>query len=226
MIQRKLKWTLIGIVICAILLLFYGEPIKRGIMILTEGSVTEMVSWIRSFGMIGPVVSVLLMIFQAIAAPLPSFLITGANGIVFGITGGIIISWLGAMAGALVSFYIAKWFGTSILGKKKKKVQEAVESFSSKHGFIVVLVARLVPVVSFDLISYAAGLSQMKLKSFLLATGIGMLPATVIYTIMGHDLINIEQYSERFVLFGILLAILLLIGYLVRNKIVKKDANE
>jgi uncharacterized membrane protein YdjX (TVP38/TMEM64 family) len=61
------------------------------------------------------------MIFQAIAAPIPAFLITAANGLVFGVYVGIIVSWVGAMFGAMVSFFLAKWFGEKFVTKVQKE---------------------------------------------------------------------------------------------------------
>lgn len=220
--MNKQKMYLLFMFIGILIILFFSFY-DKAVSLLSNGSIPEMVEWIRSFGIIGPIISILLMIFQAIAAPLPSFLITGANGIVFGIGWGIFISWLGAMLGALVSFYIAKWFGSSIKGEKTKKLMESVESFSGKHGFMIVVIARILPVISFDLISYAAGLSQMKVRSFLIATGIGMLPGTILYTVMGNDVLKLEENIERFVSMLLILIILLTLGYVVKRKLQKQE---
>jgi uncharacterized membrane protein YdjX (TVP38/TMEM64 family) len=102
--------------------------------LLTKGSVDQVVQLIKSWGPIAPLLSIFLMILQAIAAPIPAFLITAANGIVFGVYGGIIVSWIGAMFGALVSFFLAKWFGEKIIHKvqKEKKWMEYVKKLSGK----------------------------------------------------------------------------------------------
>jgi uncharacterized membrane protein YdjX (TVP38/TMEM64 family) len=188
--------------------------------ILTKGSVDQVVSLIKSWGIIAPLLSILLMILQSIAAPIPAFLITAANGIVFGVYGGIIVSWIGAMFGALVSFFLAKWFGKKIIHKiqKEKKWMEYVKKLSGKYGFITVLVARLIPVISFDVISFAAGLSGMSLRSFLTATGIGMIPGTIAYTVLGHDLMNLKEYQNRFIIVSLLLVLFVVLTIIFKKR--------
>ncbi|WP_257348309.1 TVP38/TMEM64 family protein [Pseudalkalibacillus decolorationis] len=201
----------------------------RGLLtLLTKGSVDQVVQLINSWGMIAPLLSILLMIFQAIAAPIPAFLITAANGVVFGVYGGIIVSWVGAMLGALVSFFIAKWFGEKfvIKVKKEKKWMEKVKRLSGTYGFTTVLTARLIPVISFDVISFAAGLSGMRLRSFLTATGIGMIPGTVVYTILGHDLIHLKEYQNRFLILSLLMAFIVIIATIFKKKNSSKHRDE
>lgn len=55
----------------------------------------------------------------------------------------------------------------------------------SKDGRMSILIARLLPFISFDIVSYAAGLTSMSFGGFIVATGIGQLPATVIYSYVG-----------------------------------------
>ena len=57
-----------------------------------------------------------------------------------------------------------------------------------KYGKHTILIARLLPFMSFDLISYAAGLTSMSFISFFIATGIGQLPATIVYSYVGEML--------------------------------------
>ncbi|MFZ3579059.1 TVP38/TMEM64 family protein [Virgibacillus sp. DJP39] len=190
-----------------------------------EGDVQNLLTWIRSWGVFAPIASIFLMVLQAIIAPLPSFLIAGANGMVFGVFWGIVISWTGAMAGAAVSYYLATVFGDVVIPKKYKEKQwlKKLEHFNGKHGLMIVLIARLIPIVSFDFISYAAGLTRMRITHFLLGTGIGMFPATVIYTIIGHDFLQLEDYKGRLIILFLLLVLLFVVGLWVRKKYITKN---
>jgi uncharacterized membrane protein YdjX (TVP38/TMEM64 family) len=182
-------------------LIYFSKPqwFENVMEIFSTGAVDSFVEYIQSFGLWAPVISILLMIVQALAAPLPAFLIAGANGIVFGIGWGSLISWLGGMAGALVSFWLARLLGRDFVSRmtKGKARLGKVDEMSTDHGFKIILVARLLPFISFDLMSYLAGLSKMKIRSFLLATGVGMIPGTVLYTALGHDLLQAQTYSNR-----------------------------
>lgn len=142
--------------------------------------------YILSFGIWGPVVSFLLMILQSVAAPLPAFVITFANAALFGWVYGAILSWSSAMAGAAICFYIAKFLGRNTVENLTSKFAlDEVDKFFVKYGKHTILIARLLPFMSFDLVSYAAGLTSMSFASFFIATGIGQLPATIVYSYVG-----------------------------------------
>lgn len=190
---KKLSITIVILVI--LLTLFYNpfsQLFKTVWHILSSGNLNDLVDWIKGWGILSPIISILLMVFQSLVVPLPSFLIAGANGIVFGIYIGSIISWIGGMVGAIVSFYLSRWFGEKIFLslKKEQRMYKKIERLSGKHGFFIVLIARLIPIISFDFISYAAGFVRMRLSQFFIATGIGMIPGTVLYSVVGHDIVT------------------------------------
>lgn len=180
----------IGIVIAIISTYFFVPPVKtainRVVFIFSMLDVEVIKEYILSFGIWAPVVSFFLMIFQAIAAPLPAFLITFANAGLFGWVWGALLSWVSAMAGAALCFYIAKFFGRSAVEKLTGKFAlDSIDGFFEKYGNYTILITRLLPFVSFDLISYAAGLTSMSFWSFFWATGLGQLPATIVYSYVG-----------------------------------------
>jgi uncharacterized membrane protein YdjX (TVP38/TMEM64 family) len=187
--------------------------------ILQEGSLTDFRSLILSWGVAAPLMSILLMILQAVIAPLPAFLITASNGMVFRPYWGSVISWVGAMLGAFVSFMISRLFfetfAKRLLGEKKS--MKDPDRISSKYGLKVVLIARLLPFISFDFVSYVAGLSTIKIRSFLLATGIGMLPATIVYTVVGYEIENLKKYSEGLFTFSIAAVLALVVIWTIQK---------
>jgi uncharacterized membrane protein YdjX (TVP38/TMEM64 family) len=79
--------------------------------ILARGDVSGLRDYILSFGAWAPIVSTLLMVLQAIVAPLPAFLITFANGLAFGAFWGGLLSVFGATVAAAVSFWLARALG-------------------------------------------------------------------------------------------------------------------
>lgn len=147
--------------------------------------------YIQSFGIWAPVISFLLMIVQSVAAPIPAILITFSNAAIFGWVKGAILSWTSAMAGAVLCFYIARIYGKDLVGKLTSKFAlEEIDGFFEKHGKYAILIARLLPFISFDIVSYAAGATSISFWSFFWATGIGQLPATIIYSYVGEMLIG------------------------------------
>ena len=154
-----------------------------------SGDFTVVRAFVESYGAYAAAVSFLLMILQSIAAPLPAFLLTFANANLFGWWKGAILSWSSAMAGAAVCFYIARILGRDVAEKLTSKAGlKQIDEFFERHGKMSILIARLLPFMSFDIVSYAAGLTSMSFGSFLFATGIGQLPATIIYSYVGSML--------------------------------------
>lgn len=181
---------------------------------------TEIViEYIRSFGNWAIVVSFVLMVLQSIAAPIPAFLITLSNAAIFGWWQGAILSWSSAMAGAALCFFIARVLGRDAVEKLTSKgAMESVDIFFERYGKLAILICRLLPFVSFDFVSYAAGLTNMRFWAFFIATGIGQLPATIVYSYVGGTLSGGAQ--KLFVGLLTLFALSILIG------IVKKVYND
>ena len=162
--------------------------------------------YIAAYGPLAPVISALLMIFQSVAAPLPAFLITFANGLLFGVWWGAALSWSSAMLGAALCFFIARYFGRPVVVKLvSEPALASSDRFFDRYGKHAVLIARLVPIISFDVISYGSGLAGMGFLGFWLATGIGQLPATILYSYLGDEATG--TIKILFWVFGIVIAI-------------------
>ena len=190
---KKEKGIKIGILIAVIGLYLFIPAVKinvnQAIFILKNVDVDLARGYILGFGMWAPVVSFLLMILQSIAAPLPAFIITFANAGLFGWVKGAILSWTSSMAGAALCFFIARFYGRTVVTKLTGKYAlDSVDDFFDRYGKYTILIARLLPFISFDIVSYAAGLTSMSFFSFFVATGIGQLPATIVYSYIGSML--------------------------------------
>ncbi len=150
------------------------------------GDFTAVRNFVERYGTMAAAVSFLLMVFQSIVAPLPAFLITFANANLFGWWRGAILSWASAMAGAAACFYIARILGRDVVEKLSSKTGlRSIDAFFERHGAQSILIARLLPFISFDIVSYAAGLTSMGFWPFFIATGVGQLPATIVYSYVG-----------------------------------------
>ena len=191
-INTKNKKTLLTITFLLALIAIYifippiNTHINNMISSLSSLDINTVKKYILSFGIWAPIISFLLMLLQSVAAPLPAFLITFANAALFGWVYGGILSWTSAMAGAALCFYIARYLGRDTVCKLTGKFAlDSVDDFFYRYGKHTILVARLLPFISFDLVSYAAGLTSMKFLPFFIATGIGQLPATIVYSYVG-----------------------------------------
>ena len=173
-------------------------------------------AYIAGYGALAPVVSAILMVFQSVIAPLPAFLITFANGLLFGVWWGAALSWSSAMLGAALCFYIARFLGRPVIVRVlSESTVNMSDRFFQRYGKHAVLIARLVPVISFDAISYGAGLTGMRFLWFAIATGIGQLPATLLYSYLGDRVTG--SVKTLFWGFGIVIAVSIVIGLVKRR---------
>ena len=119
------------------------------------------------------------------------------------------------MAGAAICFFIAKYFGREVVEKLTSKAAlNSVDGFFNRYGKYAILIARLLPFVSFDIVSYAAGLTSMKFWPFFWATGLGQLPATLIYSYVGGMLTG---GAKTFVTGLLILFSLTVIAFMVKK---------
>jgi len=92
------------------------------------------------------------------------------------------------MVGAAFCFYIARYLGIQRVTRLiSQPVVDKTNDFFEKYGTYAILVARLMPFISFDVVSYFAGVTRMRFLGFWIATGIGQLPATLVYSYLGEN---------------------------------------
>jgi uncharacterized membrane protein YdjX (TVP38/TMEM64 family) len=141
-----------------------------------------------------------MMIIQALAIPIPSELVLIAGGLAFAFPFGWLVGALGSIIAAILSFYISRKGGRSLAIKLvgDKGIRFA-DNWFNRWGAWAVLLGRFAPFIPFDAISYSAGLTMMKLKSFLIPTVIGTLPRTLFYTSLGSFFgLTFQQLIESY----------------------------
>jgi uncharacterized membrane protein YdjX (TVP38/TMEM64 family) len=155
--------------------------------VLGKGDVTVLREYLLSFGVWAPVVSLLLMVLQALVAPVPAFFITFANGLAFGLFWGWLLSVAGHALAAAVCFWIARGVGRGPVEALVGRLGlETADRWFAKWGTKGILLTRLVPLVSFDAVSYAAGLTRIGFGRFIVATTIGTAPQALVYVYLGQ----------------------------------------
>jgi uncharacterized membrane protein YdjX (TVP38/TMEM64 family) len=121
--------------------------------------------------------------------PFPAELVAIANGMLFGPVWGTLITWTGAMLGAYLAFGLARWLGRPFVGQMVgPRHQDAIDRWARRQGGGALFLSRFVPVISFNLINYAAGLTAISWWTFTWATGLGILPLTFLMVLMGDRL--------------------------------------
>lgn len=158
---------------------------------------------IRELGVVGPLLLMLLMILAIVFNPLPSAPIALAAGAVYGHTLGTIYIVTGAELGAIIAFLIARFAGHEVVSRYLGR-HLSLSRLSSQNALMVaVFVSRLIPFMSFDLVSYLAGLSPLKLWRFAAATLLGLIPVSFTLAHLGEEAV----YADTGSLVSIILAV-------------------
>ena len=213
----KNRWRNLAILLAltALLALLYWlwpsfrAGVRHALEVISKANIEAFRQYLVSFGIWAPIVSALVMVLQAVLFPLPAFIVTITNGLLFGAFWGTLLSWSSAMVGAAICYAIARVLGRPAVERLvSKRALAAADRFFQRYGSHSVLIARLIPVVSFDVVSYIAGTTSISFTSFLVATGIGQLPATILYSILGQKLPALANVG--LVAFGAIAALLVL----------------
>ncbi|KJS45057.1 MULTISPECIES: TVP38/TMEM64 family protein [Alphaproteobacteria] len=141
-------------------------------------------------GLWGPVLIVTLMTIAVVASPIPSAPIALAAGAAYGHLWGTVQVVIGAELGALIAFGLARVLGHDVLRRVFGDRVDAGLLGSQNALTATVLASRLMPFVSFDMISYAAGLSRLHAWRFALATLAGIIPASFLLAHFGGEAVS------------------------------------
>ncbi len=141
---------------------------------------------ILSWGPFGVVASIALMVVHSFV-PFPAEFVAIANGMLFGVVWGVAITWTGAMLGAFAAFGLARLLGRPFVAKvvRGKDNWRRIDEWTADQGWQVLLISRFIPVIAFNLVNYAAGLTGVSWLTFAWTTALGILPATVLMVLAG-----------------------------------------
>ncbi len=155
-------------------------------------SPTVLIDWLRDAGPLAPLLLIGSMACAVLIPPIPSLPLDLAAGAVFGPFYGALYAIIGAEIGAIGCFLLARALGRDAL-TKLLKVETVFCQMCTDHQLMgMMFFARLIPVFSFDVVSYGAGLTNISLKAFALATLVGMAPPTFAFTYLGSSVISAQ----------------------------------
>lgn len=196
-----LKFIVVALLVGLCLLIYFLNPLFFGKLwaIVTSGNMQETIDYIASFGIWAIVFSFFLDVLVNALGFLPSIFISTANGVLFGLVPGIIVSWLAETTGVIISFLLMR----SILRTSaerlitKSEYLKKMDDFSGKNGFQMMLIARSMPYFPSGILTALGALSSISFKDYVIANLIGKFPSTALEVIIGHDLVNYEKNMGR-----------------------------
>jgi uncharacterized membrane protein YdjX (TVP38/TMEM64 family) len=151
-----------------------GEPILR---FLTA---------IETAGAAAPILFASLYVL-AVVALVPGSILTLAAGAMFGVVTGVAIVFVAAVAGASLAFLIARYLARPAVERRLTHDERfaRIDRAVGRQGLKIVFLLRLTPVVPFNLLNYALGITRVSFRDYVFAS-VGMLPGTVLYVYSGR----------------------------------------
>ena len=200
---------------------FAGDFCQRTMKLVVSGNVEGLVEYLRSFGPWAMVVSFVLDVLINAGSVFPSVFLSTANGLIFGLPLGILISWLAETVGVVLSFLLMRFFfrDTAELLIAKSNSLQHIDRASGEKGLYWMAVARMLPYVPSGILTAVGAVSRISVKDYIIANLIGKLPSTSLEVVIGHDLVNFQENSMRL---GILVSLGLLAFLLYKRYVLTK----
>lgn len=186
----------------------------------------DFIQWVKG---IGPAGGVLYAAVYVVGAALffPGLPLTLGAGFIYGAVIGTLVVSPASVAGASLAFLIARYLARDWVTRRLRKYPQAavIDRAIEKNGFKVVVLLRLQPVLPFNMLNYALGLTSIRLRDYMLASWIGMFPATVLYVYLGSIMNDVSDLlrgrpnsgiAGRVLLWGGLAALVVLVWWLGR----------
>jgi uncharacterized membrane protein YdjX (TVP38/TMEM64 family) len=197
-------WKAVAIALTVFLLSVISPllPLKQAIKVVSD--------WVEHLGALGFLAYVGIYALGTVLF-VPGSVLTIASGLFFGLGLGTLAAWLGAVLGATFAFLIARHLARRKIEEKIKGNQKfkAIDDAIGKQGWKIIGLLRLSPLIPFNASNYFYGVTGIKFWPYLLATGSGMLPGTLLYVYLGAagkagiDGSKTQQGTLEHVFFGI-----------------------
>lgn len=189
---------------------FFSKTFKLAI----SGNVNGLVEYLRSFGPWAVVISFILDVLINAGSVFPSIFLSTANGLIFGLPLGITISWLAETTGVVISFFLMRFFFRNTAEKliEKSNSLKHIDEASGKHGLEWMAFARALPYFPSGILTAVGAVSSISARDYIIANLIGKFPSTALEVVIGHDVVNFQENSQRLTILIIVVG-LIFFGY-------------
>jgi uncharacterized membrane protein YdjX (TVP38/TMEM64 family) len=170
---------------------------------------------LQDLGVLGGIIFILMVAVLSLISPISLFIMTGSAS--FGPILGMILSYIGALLNANLTFFLVKallieheWG----LDKKTSRIKGIIQN----NGYPLVLVLQLITVIPFVAINSAAAVSGVKWRDFIKATSMGVLPCVVIYSFLGDFVVSSLLSPRVYFAFMTVIVVFIIVVALKRKR--------
>lgn len=199
-----IKWAAFGLLLLSGFIIHLVRPdfFPTIWQLSLSGDINGTLDFLRSFGIWAMVVSMVVDVLINALGFLPSIFISTANGILFGIVPGVIISWVAECIGVIISFILMR---SLLRGYAEKLIRtsnwlQKLDELSGENGLKAMAIARSIPYFPSGIITALGAVSSISLRDYTIANFIGKFPSTALEVIIGHDLVTYKENLDRLAL--------------------------
>jgi uncharacterized membrane protein YdjX (TVP38/TMEM64 family) len=199
-----LRAALLGVLVCA------GAVLALAVDLPDVGTVRSWLDDAGGGGWLAAIAAVALVLLT----PVPRSAVSVLLGLVLGFGAGVAVALAGGLLAAVVAFGLSRTLGRPAVARSGGRRMAAVDRLLTGRGFVAVLTGRLLPVVPFVLLSYAAGLTALRLPVYVVATAVGMLPGTVVQVGLGASAGALDAWA----LAGVVAVLAVVLAVVLRRR--------
>lgn len=207
--EQRFRLLILGLLILVLFSIHWLDPTfyPTVYQLSQNGNFEETIAYLKSFGVYAAFMSFFIDVVINIVGFLPSIFISTANGLIFGLFWGVVISWLAETVGVIISFYMMR---TLFRGVAKNIIQKSktLSRLDAHESWQAMATARAIPYMPNGLVTAVAALSSMTFRDYALGCLVGKLPSTALEVILGHDVLNLEQNSLRLTVIIVAMAVI------------------
>ncbi|MEL6333664.1 MAG: TVP38/TMEM64 family protein [Cyanobacteria bacterium J06648_16] len=171
----------------------------------------KMQAMLERAGIWAPIIYIVIYTFATVLV-LPSTALNLAGGALFGPWMGTLWTSIGAIIAAVVAFGFTRTIGRGLVEKRLGGYWRSLDSEIHQGGLFYMFSIRLLPIIPYGLVNFAAGLTSISLKDYVLGTALGTVPGVLPFVMLGSSGLKTLQTGDVLPLVGALTLIGLLVG--------------
>ena len=219
--KGKRIWGILALILTSII--FIGASIIVGIPLVQFAKEPEKFrAIVEESGFLSRIICIVMLIIQTVLALIPGEPFEILSGYAFGLWEGTFLCILSSAIGSIIVFLISRKLGKKFVEIffSKEKIDSLHILNDNKKMYYLIFILFFIPGTPKDLLTYVAGLTQIKLFPYILITSIAKIPSVITSTI-GGDAFGEKKYLYAFIVF-VLTGLISIVGLIIYNKITKK----
>ncbi len=182
----KLKTSLVILIILCIIATALGIVLLGGI------DETQIQAWLEAAGIWAPIIYIILYTVGTLLI-LPSTPLNLSGGAIFGLWEGTLWTTIAAVVAAIVSFTFTRTIGREFVARKLAGKWEAIDGEMRQGGLFYMFAIRLLPLIPYGIVNFAAGLTSIRFRDYIIGTLLGTVPGILPFVMMGSGLQSLKQ---------------------------------